>query len=200
LLEISVLYKLVEFKVRPNMSSEQKLNSDAAMQDSSAENKSASAENSEVETLRALAEKNKNDFLYLRAEFDNYKKHAIKERSDLLKFGYERLAVDLLSVLDNFERALETKVSAENFQTYVKGVELTANELKALLQKFGIQELASEGQPFNPAIHEALSSEPSGFVPEGHVLRVFKKPYQLHGKVIRPGQVVVAKPIASNKD
>ena len=148
---------------------------------------------SEVQKLHEQAEKFKNDYLYLRAEFDNYKKHAIKERSDLLKFGGERLAKDLLGVLDNFERALSTKVTAENFPTFVKGIELTAQELKNTLNKNGIQEVSCEGLPFDPAFHEALSSEVSDQVPSGHILRVFQKAYKIHEKSLRTAQVVVAR-------
>lgn len=143
--------------------------------------------------LQAQADKWKQDYLYLRADFDNYKKHTIKERADLLKYGSERVFVDILGVLDNFERALETKVNQENLSTYVKGVEMTAQELKAALQKFGVLEVNSLGSVFDPNIHEALGSEHSTEVPNGHVSRVFKKPYKLHEKLIRPGQVVVSK-------
>lgn len=164
------------------------------------QNTEASAENSatatpiksELELSQEETSKWKNEYLYLRAEFENYKKHAIKERSDLLKFGIERIGRDILEVMDNFERALQTKVSAENLQTFKTGVEMTAKELKETLTKHGIQEVPSENQPFNPQFHEAISSEPTTQVPEGHVTKVFKKPYKLHDKVIRMGQVVVA--------
>lgn len=140
-----------------------------------------------------LADKYKNDFLYLKAEFENYKRNTIKERSDLLKYGSERLVNEVLGVVDNFERALSVKVTQDNISTFTKGVEMTAQELKSMLVRFGVTEVPSEGVAFDPMIHEALSSEPTTAVPEGHIVRVFKKPYKLHDKVIRPGQVIVAK-------
>jgi molecular chaperone GrpE len=146
----------------------------------------------ELELAQEETAKWKNEYLYLRAEFENYKKHAIKERSDLLKFGAERMARDILEVMDNFERALQTKVSADTLTTFKTGVEMTAKDLKEALSKHGIQEVPSEKQPFNPALHEAISSEPTNEVAEGHITKVFKKPYKLHDKVIRMGQVVVA--------
>lgn len=151
------------------------------------------AQASNAEELMAQVEKFKNEYLYLRAEFENYKRHAIKERSDALKYGSERLVVDMLSVLDNFERALESEVTAENWQTFVKGVEITAKDFRGVMQKFGVNEVPSLGHPFDPNVHEALSAEVSIEVADGHVVRVFKKPYKLHDKLIRPGQVVVAK-------
>ncbi len=147
---------------------------------------------SEVQKLQNEVEKFKNEYLYLRAEFDNYRKQVIKERADLLKFGAERLGRDLLAVLDNFERALSVKPSAETLQTYVKGIEMTSGELKSVLNKNGIQEVPSEGQAFNPQLHEALSGEPTEAMAPGHVLRVFQKGYKLHEKIIRPAQVVVS--------
>lgn len=153
---------------------------------------------SEAEELKAQVEKFKNDYLYLRAEFDNFRRNVIKERSELIKYGAERLLVDVLGVLDNFERALEIKATPESLPNFVKGIEMTQTELKNVLQKFGVSEVHSQGQPFDPAIHEALSSEESSSVKPGHITRVFKKPYKLHDKLIRPGQVVVAKEPVSN--
>lgn len=148
---------------------------------------------SDVQKLTEQVDKFKNEYLYLRAEFENYKRNAIKERSDLLKYGGERFIRDLLEIVDNFERALSTNLSADNFTTYKQGVEMTAQELKSLLQKHSVQEIPAHGVPFDPMVHEALGAEPSDQVAAGHVLRVFKKPYKLHDKVIRTGQVVVAK-------
>jgi molecular chaperone GrpE len=147
---------------------------------------------SELEIAQEESLKWKNDFLYLKAEFENFKRNSIKERSELLKFGAERIARDVLEVMDNFDRALEVKLTPETIQTFKIGVEMTAKELKEMLAKHGIQEVPSEGQPFNPSWHEAISSEATAAVPNGHIARVFKKPYKLHDKIIRIGQVVVA--------
>lgn len=148
---------------------------------------------SDVQKLQELAEKYKNDYLYLRAEFENYKRNAIKERSDLIKYGGERFIRDLLEVVDNFERALQSNVGAENFATFKQGVEMTAQELKSLLQRHSVTEVPAQGAPFDPMMHEALGAEPTDQVAPGHIFRVFKKPYKLHDKILRTGQVVVAK-------
>lgn len=175
------------------MSENKNASADGHNSESPAETLDAGQElNNEIKKLSDQAEKFKNDYLYLRAEFDNYKRHAIKDRADLLKYGAERLGRDLLSVLDNFERALSAKVTAENFSTFVKGVEMTAVELRSVLNKNGFQEVPCEGKAFDPMVHEALSSEPTDAVPAGHVVRVFQKGYKIHDKVVRPAQVVVA--------
>ncbi len=159
----------------------------------SAANGATGPEISEVEKFQAEAEKFKNDFLYLRAEFENYKRHAIKERSDLMKYAGERMAKDLLSIVDNFDRAMSIEVKPETIDNFVKGMEMTSKELKTLLEKHGIKEVPSEKQPFDPAIHEALGSEPTDKLEDGHVLRVFEKPYKYHDKILRVGRVIIAR-------
>jgi len=148
-----------------------------------------------VNGLKTEVEKFKNEYLYLRAEFENFKRQTIKERSDQRKYGSERLVVDLLNILDVFETALLTELTPETIQTFRKGIDLTANELRTVLNRHGIEEIPAHGKPFDPAVHEALSSEESD-MPSGNVTRVFKKPYKLHDRVVRHGQVVVAKPRA----
>lgn len=162
-------------------------------QNTASPNNENTGESSEIQKLQEQAEKFKNDYLYLRAEFENYKRNAIKERSDLMKYSGERFIRDLLDVVDNFERALQANISAENFASFKQGVEMTAQEMKSLLQKHSVLEMPSEGAAFDPAIHEALGSEPTDAVAPGHIARVFKKPYKLHDKVIRTGQVIVAR-------
>ena len=142
--------------------------------------------------LQAELEKTKNDYLYLMAEFDNFRRNAIKERSELTKFGSERFVREFLNVFDNFERALESEVNADNLNSFRDGVRMIAGEFKSLLQRFNVAELKAEGEIFDPAKHEALSSEPREDLPPGSVARVFKKAYVMHDKLIRPAQVTVS--------
>jgi molecular chaperone GrpE len=143
-----------------------------------------------TENLKAELQKAKNDYLYLLAEFDNYRKNAIKERSDLVKYGSERFVREFLGVFDNFERALETDKGTE--QNFREGVQMIANEIRALLKNFSVEEVPAAGQAFDPSQHEALSSEPREDVPAGHVAQVFRKAYKMHDRLIRPAQVTVA--------
>lgn len=147
--------------------------------------------------LKAQLEKAKNDYLYLAADFDNYRKNSIKERSELMKFGAERLVRELLGVVDNFERALENDSNQEKFN---EGVKMIYQDLKGFLQKIGVTEIPTQGLMFDPTAHEAVTSEPTDAVPVGHVARVFKKAYKLHDRMIRPAQVVVATAPAENKN
>lgn len=149
-----------------------------------------------IAEAKAEAEKARNELLYMRAEFDNYKKQVIKERSDLRKYGSERLVVDLLNVLDIFETALATEVTPEALANFRKGIDMTASELRNVLGRHGVEEIPARGKPFDPSQHEALSSQETSEFPAGTVVQVFKKPYKLHDRIVRPGQVVVAKPKA----
>ena len=143
-------------------------------------------------SLELQLEKAKQDYLYLAADFDNYKKNAIKERSELVKFGNERLLRELLEVVDNMERALQAHTGKESQESLTAGVQMISSELGALLQKFGVREVESKGLPFDPNLHEALSSEPTDSVPPGHITQVFKKAYKYNDRLLRPAQVVVA--------
>jgi molecular chaperone GrpE len=141
----------------------------------------------------------KSDLLYLGAEFENYKKHAIRERSELIKYGSERFVRDLLEIVDNLERALEVDVKPENLTTFREGVAMTHRELQALLVRNGVTEINPVGQPFDPSNHEALTSEETDQVPAGSIARVFKKAYKMYDRLLRPAQVVVAKAPSEKK-
>ena len=152
-----------------------------------------------AEALAKELEKARNDFLYLRADFDNYKKNVIRERSELVKYGSQNVFVELLEVVDNFERALSSQVKSDNIESFKQGLSLIAQELRALLTRFGVSELPSEGVKFDPNLHNALGTEPSAAVPPGHITKVLKKPYRLHDRTIRPGQVIIATEVPSEK-
>lgn len=147
-------------------------------------------EKSKLEAKVAQLEK---DQLYLRAEMENIKRNNIKERSQLLKYGAERLAKDLLETLDVFRSALAGDVTDENYKEFIEGVKMTAQSLKSTLEKHGITEVDCVGKAFDPNTQEALSSEVSEDVPEGHVTQVFKPPYRYHDKLLRAGQVIVSR-------
>jgi molecular chaperone GrpE len=164
------------------------------------QNESDTENSSEDDVLKQQLEKSQNDFLYLSAEFENYKRQAIKERSQLVKFGSERLLKDLLNVLDIFDTALEMKVDKENFQSFIDGVRMTSTELKNTLDKHGVKSAAKEGDIFDPTLHEAIGSEENDQLEPGQLSKVFKKAYTLHDRIIRPAQVIVVKEGSSPKE
>lgn len=169
------------------------LDQDSIPADHVAEGQANAQSGAAAGAMKPDADKFKNDYLYLRAEFENFKKQAVKERSDLRKYGAERLVADLLNVLDIFETALATELNVDNIANFKKGIELTSSELRSVLQRHGVAEVPSKGVAFDPAVHEALSSQETSDVEPGTITQVFKKPYKLHDRIVRPGQVVVAR-------
>ena len=146
-----------------------------------------------ISELSADLEKAKNDYLYLRADFDNYRKSVIRERSELIKYGAEHVFRELLEVLDNFERAQLVELTPETISLYKEGIDLTAIELKKMLEKFGVKEIDCISEQFDPSVHEALGSEETDSLAPGYIIRAFKRGYKLYDKIIRPAQVIVAK-------
>lgn len=146
----------------------------------------------ETTELKTQIEKLQSDILYLKADFENYKKRMIKERSDVMKYGSESMIVALLDLLDNFERAMSIEIKPENIQSFADGVKMISGEFKNILNRFGVNEIKALGENFDPTHHEAMGTELTNKYKPGHVSQVFTKPYKLHDKLIRPGKVIVA--------
>ncbi|MDZ4677237.1 MAG: nucleotide exchange factor GrpE [Oligoflexia bacterium] len=132
--------------------------------------------------------------LYLRADFDNYRKQMIKERSDLIKFGSEPVIREFLNVLDNLELAANTELTTESLEKYKSGIQMIIAQFSKSLERFGVEAVDAKGQIFDPTMHEALTSSNNPDLPPNVVTQVFKKAYKLNGKIIRPAQVVVNTP------
>lgn len=147
---------------------------------------------SEMEEFKKQVEKLQNDYLYLKADFENYKKRVIKEKSDLSKYGSESLVIALLDLVDNFDRALSIEIKPENLKSFEDGIRMLSTEFKNTLNRFGVTEVPAQGVAFDPNFHEALGTEPTAEVPAGHITKVFSKPYKLHDRLVRPGRVIIA--------
>ncbi len=131
-------------------------------------------------------------YVRLMAEFQNYKKRVAKEKSDIREYATEKLVMELLPVLDNFERALVA--SAEDDPAgYAKGMELIFTQMVTELQKSGLAEVEAEGQDFDPTKHNAVMTEENEELESGKVSKVLQKGYALNDKVIRPSMVAVTK-------
>ncbi len=152
----------------------------------------ANSEAGAEEEYKKQIEKLQSDILYLKADFENYKKRMIRERSEYIKYGAESLVVALLDLVDNFERAMAIEIKPENLKSFSEGISMIAGQFKETLNRFGVSEVKAQGEPFDPTYHEAMGAEPSSKHPPGTITQVFTKPYKLHDKVIRHGKVVVA--------
>jgi molecular chaperone GrpE len=148
------------------------------------------------ETIRVLNEQlsaEKDRVLRLSAEFENYKKRKQRETDDFRKFANETVFRQLLTVVDNLERAILAAEGKTDENGLLEGVKLTHKEIIKLFETFNVKPIEAENQPFDPNFHQAVTQEETDEVPEKNVLRVLQKGYLLHDRLIRPAMVIVAK-------
>ena len=135
-----------------------------------------------------------NSYLRLNAEFDNYRKRTLKEKADLLKSGSERVMIDILSVVDDFERALENVSKTENVDAIKEGIDLIYNKFVNFLNKHGVKEIETIGHLFDTDKHEAITTVPAQSEEDkDKIVDSVQKGYALNEKVIRYPKVIVAK-------
>lgn len=154
----------------------------------------------EIEDLKKqLEEKEKeaaaNFDKYLRsvAELDNYKKRAIKEKADIIKYGKEELVKDILPFMDSLDRALEHDTG--DIQAFKDGVALIQDQILCCLKKHGVEKIETAGADFDPNFHEALMQVASDEHQDNKIVSEMQKGYLLNGRLIRPSRVCVCKKI-----
>lgn len=146
----------------------------------------------EVEQLRADLAKEKENYLFLRAEFDNFRKRTLKEKSELIKSASSQIIEGLLPIVDDFERGIDANKGVEDAQAIKEGMELIYNKLVSYLGRNGLKPVESTGKEFDPDLHEAIAMVPAP-TPEqkGKVIDTPSKGYTLNDKVLRHAKVVV---------
>lgn len=132
-------------------------------------------------------------FLRLYSEFDNYKKRTSKEKLDLLATASEKVIVNLLPVVDDFERAMVANEKSEDLAAIKEGFNLIYNKLLQMMKRFDVEEIQAKGEEFNTDFHEAITHFPAqNEEDKGKVMDVTEKGYKIKDKVIRYAKVVVA--------
>ena len=145
----------------------------------------------QLDELKEKYDELNDKYLRLFSEFDNYRKRTAKEKIELSKTASESIMVDLLPILDDFERAIQTMGNKETDANY-EGVVLIYNKLKRTLEQKGLEEINAKDAVFDTDEHEALTNVPvTDESQKGKVLDVIQKGYKLNGKVIRYARVVV---------
>ena len=132
-------------------------------------------------------------YLYLRADFDNYKKRVQKEQLDQSKFANEKLLRDVLIVLDNLEMALSHFNGSHDFEKVSEGLSLVSKQFLSFLNRFGVSQIESLNKPFDPACHQAVGHIERPDLEEGAVAEEVQKGYMLYDRLIRPSFVMIAK-------
>jgi len=144
-----------------------------------------------AERDRLSAEKSdlQDRLLRARAEFDNARRRAERERSEYIQFAAMDLVKELLPVLDDFERALNVETADRN---YAKGIELIYQRMAETLKKMGLEPIETAGRQFDPNLHQAVERVPAGEVEDQTILGEFQRGYNFKGRLLRPAMVRVA--------
>lgn len=149
----------------------------------------------EMDRIRDELIQSQDRYTRLQADFENFRKRAARERSELVQYGHENLVKDLLSTVDNLDRAIEHTQQSDggDLESLLQGVELLQRELQAILERHAVTEIDAMGGAFDPALHEAMAQVPDASVAPNTVIDVLQKGYQLRGRLLRPTRVVVAR-------
>jgi molecular chaperone GrpE len=147
----------------------------------------------ELEGARSEARQSHERWLRERADLENLKKRAARERTETVKYGNEQVLKDLLPVVDNLARAVEHARSGGNGQPLVDGVALVLKEFLNVLERHGVTRVEAKGAAFDPAHHEAMAQVESAEHPPNSVVEEHQAGYRLHERLLRPALVTVAK-------
>jgi molecular chaperone GrpE len=142
--------------------------------------------------MRKLADDRLDQLMRLKADFENFRKRELREKTELVERASFRVVERLLPVLDDFDRAIDAIRTHTDDDAFVRGLEIVLAQLRGVLEEEGLERVTTQG-PFDPHEHEAVSSVP-GDVSEPTVLEVVRPGYRLKGKTIRPALVQVAVP------
>ncbi len=160
------------------------------------ENSATGISEKELETIKKQLEEEKDRCLRLNAEFENLRKRTQKEKEEFVKYANEKLIIELIDIMESFERGLENAKESGNKDKLITGMELIYKQLKNVLEKNGLVPIKALGEKFDPYKHEAMMQTPSDDDEEDVVLEEFARGYMLNNKVIRYSKVRVSK----NKD
>lgn len=128
----------------------------------------------------------------LRAEFENYQKRAQRDRDQERRYQYTSLALDLLPVLDNLDRAITAAQQAKESGPLVQGVSMVQTQFLELLKKNGILRIDAQNKPFDPNQHQAVMQQPSADLEPNTVVQILEQGFTYHDRVLRPAKVIVS--------
>ena len=147
----------------------------------------------ELEAKKRQLDEEKDSYLRLNAEFDNFRKRTLKEREEFVKYANEKLILELIDILENLERGIENAKRSEKKDKLIEGMELIYDQFKNVLEKNGLVPIKAFGEKFDPYKHEAMMLTQTDEGEEGMILEEFARGYMLNNKVIRYSKVRVSK-------
>ena len=157
-----------------------------------AADKESVSQEKDVAVLEEQLTAEKDRFMRLSAEFDNYRKRKQREIDDFKKFANETVFKQFLSVVDNLERAIASAENNQDTDSLLEGVKLTHREILKIFQAFNVKPVEADNQSFDPNFHQAVTQKKTNDVPENTVTDVLQTGYLLHDRLIRPAMVVVS--------
>ncbi len=146
-----------------------------------------------INKIEEEVEEWKNAYLRQQAEFQNFTKRKERELDELRKYAAEKIVVKVLDAVDNLERAIAASSESKDFDSLVKGVEMTLGQMHGILNAEGVEAIESVGMEYDPHQHHAVMTESCEDMEDNHVLMELQKGYKMKGKIIRPAMVKVCK-------
>jgi molecular chaperone GrpE len=149
----------------------------------------------EYEERLAEHEDLKDQHLRLQAEFENFRRRSLKERQEAFQYGHQGIVKDLLTTVDNLDRASQHAQGAGSgdLTALLEGVDLVSRELLGVFGKYGVTSIEAEGRPFDPAVHEAMGQLEDSSIPPNTVVQVLQSGYMLRDRMLRPALVMVSR-------
>lgn len=143
-------------------------------------------------TLEEQLSEMKGNYLRSLAELENYRKRMAREMNDVKEKSRHNTISEVLGIYDLLQMAVDAASKAKDVESLKQGVKMSFGELKSIFSKLGVEVVDGSGQPFDPALHQAIGAEPSDEVPEGTVIRQWKPGFRIGDKLLRPAVVVVS--------
>ena len=154
--------------------------------------------------INELEEENsslKDQYLRKQADFENFRKRMLRDKEDAIKYANTSLLSDIITIIDDFERAIKAGADAQDVESFRTGIELIEKQFVGMLErKYGLTRFDSEGEEFDPEKHEAITTEPSTEHQEQVVLEDYQKGYMLHDRVLRHAKVKVSIPVETEQE
>lgn len=157
-----------------------------------------------TQRINELEEENsalKDQYLRKQADFENFRKRMLRDKEDAIKYANTSLLSDIITIIDDFERAIRAGADAQDVESFKTGIELIEKQFVGMLErKYGLKRFDSEGEEFDPEKHEAITTEPSAEHDEQIVLEDYQKGYMLHDRVLRHAKVKVSIPTEAGSE
>ena len=151
----------------------------------------------QIDQLEQAVNEAKDQLLRKAAEFENSRKRLAREKEDSIKYANAALLSDIVPIIDDFERAIQSAADSKDFDAFHKGVSMIEQQMVGMLERnWGLKRFSANGEPFDPEKHEAIAVEETDEHDSEIVLEDYQKGYLLHDRVLRPAKVKVARPVA----